>query len=191
MGHVHRIVTQNVDGLHQRAGSAGVVDLHGRLDEVVCLDCGNRTPRDRFQQELSRRNPGWVALDAQMAPDGDVRLERHDFDAFDVPRCERCSGLLKPAVVFFGESVPRDVVDDVMQSLQASDGLLIVGSSLMVFSGFRFARAAHDAGIPVGAVNLGKTRADDRLALKVEAPAGPALRGLVAALGAGNLSTDD
>jgi len=174
-GRIELLVTQNVDCLHQAAGSTNVVDLHGRLDQVRCMSCEQRIPRDEWQQMLVARNPTWAQLDAREAPDGDADLESRDFSDFDVPPCPYCGGLIKPDVVFFGESVPRDRVDRAMQALHDSDAMLVVGSSLMVYSGYRFAQAAADAGIPIAAVNLGNTRADPLLALKVALPCGEAL----------------
>jgi NAD-dependent SIR2 family protein deacetylase len=161
------LLTQNVDRLHQAAGSREVVDLHGRLDVVRCMDCERRTPREDFQHELIARNPGWLELEAGIAPDGDADLEA-DFDAFDIPVCSHCGGVLKPDVVYFGENVPRERVQAAQHALERSDAMLVVGSSLMVYSGFRFAQWAHKAGKPVAALNRGRTRADDLLALKVE-----------------------
>ena len=162
------LLTQNVDGLHQAAGSDNVIDLHGRLDTVRCLGCVARTPRDAFQRALEALNPDWLALDALDAPDGDADLEHADFSSFKVPPCEACGGILKPDVVFFGENVPRDVVATAQDHLAQADAMLIVGSSLMVYSGFRFVQAAAQRQIPIAAVNLGRTRADDLLTLKVE-----------------------
>lgn len=180
-GRIELLLTQNVDGLHQQAGSRRVVDLHGRIDAVRCLGCGAVTPRADLQDTLAARNPGWTALQAGVAPDGDADLDGHDFAAFDVPGCVRCGGMLKPDVVFFGESVPRERVAAAMAALSRSDAVLVAGSSLMVYSGFRFVRAAAAAGLPVAAVNLGRTRADDLLALKVQAPCAQALGPLSAA----------
>ncbi len=174
-GQVELLVTQNVDRLHQAAGSEGVIDLHGRLDQVRCMTCGMRTPREELQDELLRRNPAWVDFHAREAPDGDADLERVDFSTFDIPPCEYCGGTLKPDVVFFGESVPRDRVDSAMRAVQDADAMLVVGSSLMVYSGYRFAQAAAEAGKPIAAVNLGRTRADNLLALKVTEPCSTAL----------------
>jgi NAD-dependent SIR2 family protein deacetylase len=174
-GRIELLVTQNVDCLHQAAGSTNVVDLHGRLDQVRCMSCEQRIPRDEWQQLLIDRNPVWAELHANEAPDGDADLELRDFSDFNVPPCPYCGGLVKPDVVFFGESVPRDRVDRAMLGLQQSDAMLVVGSSLMVYSGYRFAQAAADAGIPIAAVNLGATRADSLLALKVALPCGEAL----------------
>lgn len=166
-GRVELLVTQNVDGLHQAAGSSAVVDLHGRLDTVRCMDCDARFPREELQHELLRRNPEWSHLDARDAPDGDAELQGLEFTRFDVPDCPRCGGLLKPDVVFYGESVPRERVERAMQAVRDADAMLIVGSSLMVYSGYRFAREAAAAGKPIAAVNLGRTRADELLGLKV------------------------
>lgn len=162
------LLTQNVDRLHQAAGSCQVVDLHGRLDVVRCMGCERRSPRTEFQEHLVALNPGWLALDAGIAPDGDADLDGVDFDAFRVPACTHCGGILKPDVVFFGENVPRERVQAARQALEHSDALLVVGSSLMVYSGFRFAQWAHQAGKPIAALNRGRTRADDLLALKLE-----------------------
>ncbi len=174
-GRIVQLVTQNVDGLHQAAGSANVVDLHGRIDTVVCMGCGTRSPRRELQEELMARNPAWLALDANSLPDGDADLEGLDFATFDVPACPHCGGLLKPDVVFFGESVPRERVAAVRAALVQADAVLVVGSSLMVYSGYRFVEEAVKAGKPVVAVNRGRTRADPVLALKVETEVGQAL----------------
>ena len=174
-GQVQMLVTQNVDGLHQQAGSTQVLDLHGRLDHVVCMGCQARTPRQALQATLVALNPGWEALSAGPAPDGDADLENADFASFHVPGCAVCGGVLKPDVVFFGESVPKARVAAVHAHLASADAVLVVGSSLMVYSGYRFVQAAAKAGLPVAAVNLGVTRADDLLALKVQARCDEAL----------------
>lgn len=181
-GHVSLLVTQNVDGLHGAAGSRGVVDLHGRIDTVCCMGCGARSPRHVLQQELLRRNARWAELPALAAPDGDADLEAGDFAQFDVPVCTVCGGMLKPDVVFFGETVPRDRVDAVRDALGRSDALLVAGSSLMVYSGYRFVEAALAAGKPVVAVNQGRTRGDAVFALKLEQEVGQALATLVSRL---------
>lgn len=168
MGRLHQLVTQNVDGLHQRAGSRRVIDLHGRLDTVECLACRATFPRLRFQEELRELNPGWRDLGAAHAPDGDADPGPVDYDRFRVPPCERCGGALKPFVVFFGESVPRARVEAAFARLEECEAMLVVGSSLMVWSGYRFVRGAVERGLPIAAVNLGHTRADDKLSLKVE-----------------------
>lgn len=174
-GRVEILVTQNVDGLHQAAGSSDVIDLHGRLDRVRCMACGSITSRDELQEELLRRNPNWASLDALQAPDGDADLGELDFSAFDVPSCADCGGLLKPDVVFFGESVPAERVQACWRALERADAVLVVGSSLMVYSGYRFVEAAAAAGKPIAAVNLGRTRADALLTLKVALPCAQAL----------------
>jgi len=167
-GRCELLLTQNVDRLHQAAGSRRVIDLHGRLDVVRCLGCAATMPRERFQDELARLNSAWVAFDGADAPDGDADLDHEDFSSFTVPPCEACGGVLKPDVVFFGENVPRDVVASAQAHLEQADAMLVVGSSLMVYSGYRFVRMAEQRGLPIAAVNLGRTRADERLALKVE-----------------------
>jgi NAD-dependent SIR2 family protein deacetylase len=168
MGRSEILLTQNVDRLHQAAGSAKVIDLHGRLDRVRCMGCERRMAREELQEELSRLNAGWLGLAAADAPDGDADLENADFSSFAVPSCWACGGMLKPDVVFFGENVPRDRVAAAARHLNEADAMLIVGSSLMVYSGFRFVEMAARAGKPAAAVNLGRTRADGFLALKVE-----------------------
>ena len=159
-GNLAQLLTQNVDGLHQRAGSHGVIDLHGRIDDVICLGCRVRYSRLQVQQQLAADNPSWTGLTADVAPDGDADLEGRDFSRFRAPRCGECGGMLKPDVVFFGESVPKPRYEAARNALEASDALLVVGSSLMVYSGFRFARMAHEVGMPIALLGLGKTRAD-------------------------------
>jgi NAD-dependent SIR2 family protein deacetylase len=176
---IELLVTQNVDRLHQAGGSRRVLDLHGRLDRVRCMDCERRLPRDEMQRALLSLNPSWTHLDAPDAPDGDADLKGFDFSSFRVPPCPDCGGLLKPDVVFFGENVPRDRVAAAMASLERADAMLIVGSSLMVYSGYRFARAAALTGKPIAAVNLGRTRADELLSLKVAMPCSTALEFLL------------
>ncbi len=177
-GTLARLVTQNVDGLHQRAGSRAVIDLHGRLDEVVCLGCGDRTPRESVQSAMTAANPDWGAAPIA-APDGDADIDAASVEAFVPPRCARCGGLLKPDVVFFGENVPHARVDEARDALSRSDALLVAGSSLMVYSGFRFVRLAHDLGLPIAIVNRGRTRGDELAHVKVEGEVGALLTGLV------------
>lgn len=167
IGYVERLVTQNVDGLHTEAGSTGVIELHGNIAGVVCMACGHRHARADIQHRLERDNPDWLAMNAMPLPDGDATLESDRFDAFHAPDCERCGGMIKPDVVFFGEGVPRSRVDDAMASLARADAMLVVGSSLMVYSGFRFCEQAAKSGKPIAAVNFGRTRADGLLSLKV------------------------
>ncbi|VCU68330.1 NAD-dependent protein deacetylase [Pigmentiphaga humi] len=174
-GGMRLLVTQNVDGLHQAAGNRAVVDLHGRLDTVRCLDCGHKLARADLQAEMERLNPQWAVLDAAHAPDGDADLESDDFSGFRMLPCPSCGGVLKPDVVFFGEQVPAERIAAVLQAVREADAMLVVGSSLMVHSGYRYVRTAAEAGVPVAAVNLGRTRAEDLLALKIEQPCAAAL----------------
>lgn len=183
-GKVSGVITQNVDGLHQRAGSRRVIDLHGRADQVVCMSCGARQMRHALHDELARCNPQWVAHSspARPAPDGDADLEA-DFSSFRVPSCGRCGdGIWKPDVVFFGDNVPVATLARARGLLEDSDALLVVGSSLMVYSGFRFVRESVKAGRPVACINLGRTRADALFDAKLEAPADLALEALVQTL---------
>ena len=183
-GRVVRVVTQNVDGLHQRAGSRRVVDLHGRLDLVECLRCGAVLRREDVQSLLigwnrhlapmvastaaaRSRAPEPPGVDGEVRPDGDSRVATTPDDLL-IPDCPECGGVLKPAVVFFGEAVPRSRVEEAFRSLDQADALLVVGSSLMVYSGYRFVRAARERGRPVALVNLGRTRADCECSLKLE-----------------------
>lgn len=182
-GAVHRLITQNVDGLHQKAGSRRVIDLHGRLDRVECLDCRTGYRREPFQAELERLNPGWGnAATPTVRPDGDADLGNADYAAFELPVCPRCAGDLKPGVVFFGEPVPRQRTAAAFTAVAEAEAVLVVGSSLMVWSGYRFAREAAATGKPLAIVNLGTTRADGEATLKVEARCGEALPRAVAAL---------
>ena len=183
-GHVVGLVTQNVDGLHQRAGSRGLVELHGALDTVVCLACGAQTDRRAVQDQIEARNPGWLGQalpDRQLAPDGDAEVA---VAGFDPPACVACDGPLKPDVVFFGESVPAPRVARARHWVDAADALLVVGSSLAVYSGYRFVRQADAAGTPVAIVTLGETRGHRHAAVAVDAPLGRALPALADALGA-------
>lgn len=179
LGLVQALVTQNVDGLHQRAGSHRVIDLHGRLDRVVCLACGRRLPRAWLQQRLAELNPDWADHADRIAPDGDADIEGVDFSAFRVPECPHCGGVLKPDVVFFGESVPPDTRAAATATVETADGVLVVGSSLMVWSSFRLVRAASARGASIAVVNRGRTRADDLLALKLDGDCGTILTDLV------------
>lgn len=177
-GRIELLVTQNVDGLHQAAGSAQVIDLHGRIDQVRCLRCARLMEREALQTELLRCNPHWMDAAARAAPDGDADIEGLPFDQFVVPACAHCGGVLKPDVVFFGESVPRERLEQAMSGLARADALLVVGSSLMVYSGYRFAQAAAGLNKPIAAINLGRTRADGLLTLKVCEPCSVALAAL-------------
>lgn len=172
------LLTQNVDGLHQAAGSRHVVDLHGRLDTVLCLGCGDRQSRDALQTRLESDNPDWQPGPAGAAPDGDADIAAEAVAAFVPPHCLLCGSLLKPDVVFFGENVPRVRVEAAQAALTASDAMLVIGSSLMVYSGFRFARLAAEAGLPLAILNHGTTRADPLATLKIDADIAGTLAGL-------------
>lgn len=181
-GWLELLITQNVDGLHSAAGSQNVVDLHGRIDTVRCMACNHTLARADLQQQLLALNPAWAQLYAAPAPDGDADLEGRDFSAFQVPSCPHCgTGVLKPDVVFYGESVPRERVQTCMEAMNRADALLIVGSSLMVYSGYRFALSAQEQGKSIVAINQGVTRADALLEFKVEADVGQTLMALAAA----------
>lgn len=176
-GYTGLLVTQNVDGLHRQAGQSRLLELHGSLASVICMQCHCRFDRADFQQQLQQCNPDWVHMTAVMGPDGDVDLET-DFSAFCVPPCPRCGGILKPDVVFFGEAVPRTRVDAVYAALDKASAVLVVGSSLMVYSGYRFVRDAVRQGKPVAAIIQGRTRADNVLAFKLNTACAPVLSAL-------------
>ena len=182
-GRIGQLVTQNVDGLHQRAGSAQVIELHGGIRHVACLQCQALSPRSELQVRLEAANPAFLAFSAATAPDGDADLELADFDAFEIPACLHCGGMLKPDVVFFGANVPRARADAAMDALTRADAVLVAGSSLMVYSGYRFCERAHAAGKPIAAINLGHTRADDKLTLKIEADCATVLAQLANQIG--------
>ncbi|MBN8279618.1 MAG: NAD-dependent protein deacetylase [Gammaproteobacteria bacterium] len=183
-GIVQAIVTQNVDGLHQLAGSRAVVDLHGRLDRVRCLDCGQRLARAAWQQRLASLNPGWNDAAARLAPDGDAVPTREDLAGFRVPGCDRCGGIVKPDVVFYGEAIPEEVRAAAAEAVARAGAVLVVGSSLMVWSGYRLVRDAAATGKPVVAINLGRTRGDDLLACHWRTDCAGALPELAGMLGA-------
>jgi len=181
------LITQNVDGLHQRAGHADVLELHGGLERVLCLDCGLGTSRNDLQQRLEQLNPDWAPEVLGINPDGDAELDasydKSAYPGFRIADCPGCGGTLKPDVVFFGESVPRQRLAAADELVQRSDAMLIVGTSLVVWSGFRLARQAAERGIPIVAINNGLTRADNLLQFKLEGDCGEALdRSLALAL---------
>jgi NAD-dependent SIR2 family protein deacetylase len=162
------LITQNVDGLHEAAGSSRLVALHGRIADVICLSCRARSSRHALHARLAALNPGFerTHADAVVRPDGDVELG--ETSSFVVPGCTSCGGVLKPDVVFFGENVPKERVQRCYDAVDAADAMLVAGSSLTVLSGFRFARRAHRRGIPLVIVNRGPTRADDLATLKLD-----------------------
>ena len=184
-GLLTRLVTQNVDGLHSRVGHPDVIDLHGNLHLIKCTSCGERSDRNVMQNRLLDNNPVLRQFEGNDAPDGDsdARLKHapgsENFPADDdhlaaqaienliIPECRSCGGVLKPDVVFFGENVNRDIVDDAFASLEQAGALLVIGSSLMIYSGYRFARHADSTNKPIAIVNRGVTRADDIATLKI------------------------
>lgn len=169
------LITQNVDGLHRRAGNQKVIDLHGRLDSVRCLRCDSLASQVDWQERLLTANPEWRARITRIKPDGDAQLADDDDANFQIPGCDNCGGVIKPDVVFFGEPVPRDRVQHAKDAVARAGALLVVGSSLMVFSGYRFARFALEIGRPVAILNQGRTRADDIAQLKLNGDCGDVL----------------
>ena len=189
LGYLSGVITQNVDGLHQAADTPGVVDLHGSLDRVICLDCGRISAREVLDRRLRAANPGFDASAGRINPDGDVELAQDTVREFRVVDCTHCdNGVLKPDVVFFGENVPPARVALCRQLVDEADALLVLGSSLTVMSGLRFVRRAADAGKPVLIVNQGRTRGDDYARVRVDLPLGQALTELLARLTGESLS---
>lgn len=183
-GLVTGVITQNVDGLHQVAGSTRVVDLHGRLDRVMCLHCGSRSTREDVDRRLGQVNAEWRTTVLAHNPDGDVDIPDADLDRFTMVDCTDCAGPLKPDVVYFGDSVPRDRVEESCALVDAASTVLVLGTSLHVYSGRRFVVRAVERGIPVAVVNQGPTRADDDAVVRIDAPLGSTLSVLVARVGA-------
>ena len=178
LGRISHIITQNVDSLHQQAGSKKITELHGRLDKVVCMSCRGLLDRSKMDLLIEEINPGIQKnVSVEFTPDGDAEVEASV--SFLVPQCPTCTGILKPDVVFFGESVPSERVVSTMEQLERSDALLVAGSSLTVNSGMRFARAATKTGKPIVIVNVGPTKADDLAIAKIEAPTSIALEELL------------
>lgn len=184
MGLVGSIITQNVDGLHQRAGSRDVLELHGNLAQVVCMSCGQRFPRALIDEAFTVLNPGLQRDDSvALRPDGDVALPEAVVETFRIAHCLACgSDLLKPDVVMFGESVPRPLVAHCFEVVEQSRSILVLGSSLAVMSSYRFVRRAAAQDIPVYAITHGWTRGDEELTIKLDAPLGVTLTALVDAL---------
>ena len=168
LGLAHYLVTQNVDGLHQRAGSQRVIDLHGRVDTVSCMNCGLKYPRAPLQIWLEQHNPDYSKLSGTIAPDGDADIDYLDFSQLQVPDCQHCGGILKPDAVFYGDSVSKEKVQFAEQQLRQSRGLLVLGSSLAVYSGYRFCLWAQEQDKPIVILNDGETRADHLATAKAE-----------------------
>ena len=179
-GRLAQLVTQNVDGLHQRAGSSDVLELHGSLGRATCVDCGATYPRREIQQWLDAANAGFKCAPTAVAPDGDADADACDLESFAVPECAGCGGVIKPDVVFFGGSVPRERAAAASTAVDGCDAMLVIGSSLMAYSGYRLCEQAERLGKPIAAINLGRTRADPLLAFKIEQPCAEALAALVA-----------
>jgi NAD-dependent SIR2 family protein deacetylase len=182
-GRLAGVITQNVDRLHQRAGSRRVVELHGALAEVACLRCGGGEPRHELQARLLDANPGWLESAANIQPDGDADLDAERVAGFQVVGCRLCEGDLKPDVVFFGGAVSERTLAAAWDLFDEGEVLIVVGSSLAVYSGFRFVRRAQERALPIAIVNVGATRADDIATVKLSAPVGTLLPRLAAALG--------
>lgn len=174
-GIVASVITQNVDRLHHAAGSRRVVELHGALAEVACLACAAVESRDDVQARMRGLNPSWLDGPRSMAPDGDADVSDHRIETFVVPACLRCGGVLKPNVVFFGDNVPRPRVERAFSEVDAADALLVAGTSLAVFSGYRFLLRAAARNIAIAIVNVGPVRGEQCATLKVEASTGDAL----------------
>ncbi|MGE1153335.1 NAD-dependent protein deacetylase [Pseudomonas kitaguniensis] len=178
------LITQNVDTLHDQAGSRDVIELHGSLHWVLCLDCLQRSERDVIQRMMEDQNPYLAGVDAVQAPDGDTLLDPDFEERFHVPHCPHCKGQrLKPDVVFFGENVAQATAASAMAAVGHAEGLLVVGSSLMAYSAFRLCKAMVEQGKPVIAINLGKTRGDELLQAKIAASCEQLLPLLVERLG--------
>ncbi|XP_072309001.1 NAD-dependent protein lipoamidase sirtuin-4, mitochondrial [Eucyclogobius newberryi] len=174
-GKLHWLVTQNVDALHSKAGQKSLTELHGCSHRVICLGCGDISAREYLQRRFETLNPDWTAHAGAVAPDGDVFLEDEQVLHFRVPSCEHCGGVLKPEVTFFGDTVSKTTVQFVHERLAESDAVLVVGSSLQVYSGYRFLLAANDRKIPVAIINIGSTRADHLAQIKVSGRCGELL----------------
>jgi len=177
--HISGLITQNVDTLHDQAGSTDVIELHGSLHRVLCLDCHQRSERTDIQRIMEAQNPYLAGVDAIQAPDGDTLLDPAFESRFQIPHCPHCNGQrLKPDVVFFGENVAPSTAAQAIASIDQSEGLLVIGSSLMAYSAFRLCKAICDQGKPLIAINIGKTRADELLDLKIEMSCDQLLPGL-------------
>ncbi|XP_076294133.1 NAD-dependent protein deacylase Sirt4 isoform X2 [Lasioglossum baleicum] len=172
---VRSIITQNVDNLHSKAGSRRVIELHGTAFRVMCLKCDQKICRYYLQEILDSLNPNMTATSQLIRPDGDVDISQEQVKGFVVPACMNCGGILKPDIVFFGDNVPRQVVESVQYNVKHSDSLLILGSTLTTYSGYRIALQANNAGIPIAILNIGHTRADDLASVKVEGRCGEVL----------------
>lgn len=172
---VECIITQNVDNLHSKAGSKKLIELHGTAFRVMCLNCDHKICRYELQEMFKKLNPSMVATTQMIRPDGDVELSQTQVENFNVPACSTCGGILKPDIIFFGDNVPRDTVQSVKNNVENSDALLILGTTLTTFSAYRIVLQAVDANKPIAMVNIGKTRADEFVNLRVEGRCGDIL----------------
>ena len=177
------VITQNVDGLHTAAGSPDVLELHGNLARVVCLDCGTHTLRAALDARLRAVNRSWDAQVRAVNPDGDVQVDDDTVTTFRIVDCDVCGGVLKPDVVFFGENVPKPRVDAAYALVERAGSLVVLGSSLTVMSGLRFVRHAAKLGVPVAIVNQGATRGNELATMRLHAPLGSTLSALVELVG--------
>jgi NAD+-dependent protein deacetylase sirtuin 4 len=182
-GIVTRVITQNVDRLHHAAGSRAVIELHGALAEVSCLACGTLEDRDVVQARMLDANRTWGDRALRLAPDGDADLSDDAIAGFEVPACLCCGGPLKPRVVFFGENVPCAIVEEAFASIDEANAVLVAGTSLAVFSGYRFLRRAAERGIPIAVVNRGPVRGEELATIKIDASTGATLAELAGRLG--------
>ena len=184
-GYVATLATQNVDRLHQKAGHKKVTDLHGRLDQVVCMGCGLLISREEVQAWLCQHNPQLArmkTIETALRPDGDAEVQDEFVHEIKVPQCPRCSGLLKPNVVFYGSTVNKEVVNYLFNGLQKAKALLVIGTSLMVYSSFRFCKYASENKIPIACINQGLTRGDSLFSLKVRGDCSEVLNQLIGCL---------
>lgn len=178
-GRLHWLLTQNVDNLHHKAGSRRLTELHGTVFSVICLTCGVMQSRDEVQQQVFRLNPDWSATPEGFAPDADVFVSEEAVKTFKTPHCIRCGGILKPDVVFFGDSVPRRRVEEVTQRLREADALMVAGSSMETYSALRHVKQAKELGLPILVLNIGKTRADPLTDVVIRSRIGDAFAHLI------------
>lgn len=174
-GKIHWLVTQNVDALHLKSGCQKITELHGSAYRVMCLGCSHTMTRQVMQELIESHNPHWSAHSEEIAPDADVQLTSEQIKGFMVPPCPNCGGLLKPEIIFFGDNVAKPVVEFVHEKIQESDSLLCAGTSLQVYSGYRFVAAAYNQGKTVAILNIGPTRADNLAHIKIDAKCGEVL----------------
>ncbi len=179
-GRLHWLLTQNVDNLHHKAGSRRMTELHGTVFSVSCLSCKHVVPRDELQKRIATENPGWIATPEGFAPDADVFVSEESVKTFRAPHCERCGGVMKPDVTFFGDTVPKTRVEFINGRLKEADACLVVGSSLETYSSYRHVRLSKDHGVPLLILNIGRTRADDLADIKITGRSGEAFSWLEA-----------